>query len=414
MHDETGPSARAADWRTPAVMLICGSVILAVSMGIRHGFGLFMKPMSFDLGYSRELFAFALALQNLVWGATQPLVGAYSDARGAGRTLGLGALLYAAGLAAMAFVHTPWLFVLASASLIGLALSCCTFSVVCGVVGRAYPPEKRSLALGIAGAASSFGQFAFLPFSESLITALGWLPTLLVLAGVSLAVLPLALGLVERRAAPKGGVASAGRVSARAALGDALAVRDFWLLCFGYFVCGFQVIFIAIHLPVYLQDAGLPAAVGARALALIGLFNIFGSYFAGWLGARVRKPLLLGGIYGLRAVVIALYLLGPLSASTTYLFAAAIGFLWLSTVPLTNGTVATMFGVTHLAMLSGVVFFFHQLGAFAGGWAGGYLYDRFGSYDAVWYGAIALGLLALVVNMPIAERAQGRLVVRAA
>lgn len=398
--------ASPSEWKTPAVALACGSLILTLSMGVRHGFGVFLPPMSLDLGWGRESFAFALALQNLVWGLTQPLIGMLADRFGGARVVMAGAALYCAGLYGMAHSSTPLALALTSGVAIGIALSCCTFSVVSGVIGRRYAASQRSQALGIAGAAGSLGQFAMLPASEYLIGALGWHNALLALGGVILLLLPAALGIVDSR---EGGgpllesASATGSATARQALAEACASRDFWLLSFGFFVCGFQVIFIAIHLPAYLLDAGLPPAVGVRALALIGLFNIFGSYLAGRLGAVYRKPTLLGGIYLARSLIIAAYLAVPLTAGSTYLFAAAMGFLWLGTVPLTNATVASMFGVRHLAMLSGTVFLCHQVGAFIGSWLGGYLFDTTGSYRLIWWISIALGLIALLVNLPIRE-----------
>lgn len=396
----------SANWRKPAIVLFGASMVLTLALGVRHGFGLFLGPMSLDLGWNRESFAFALALQNLVWGLSQPFVGAFADRHGPGRTVAAGAVLYAIGLYAMAHATTPLTLSLGSGVVIGIALSCLTFSVVSGVVGRAYPPENRSLAFGIAGAAGSFGQFALLPVSEGLISALGWHGALLALGGTILLILPFSLALVEKGAPAAAHGAS---TSAREALAEALRTRDFWLLSFGFFVCGFQVIFIAIHLPVFLLDAGLSAKVGATALALIGLFNIFGSYLAGYLGGILRKPPLLGAIYGLRSVAIVLYLVFPITPASTYLFAAAMGFLWLSTVPLTNGTVATLFGVRHLSMLSGFVFLAHQVGAFLGSWLGGVLFDTTGSYDLIWGISIALGVVALAANLPIREQPVARL-----
>lgn len=391
----------SASWRKPVIVLICASAVLAVGLGVRHGFGLFLSPMSLELGWNRESFAFALALQNLVWGLTQPFVGAFADRFGPGGTVAAGAALYAIGLYAMAEAASPLALSIGSGVIIGTALSCVTFSVVSGVVGRAYPAQKRSLAFGIAGAAGSFGQFALLPVSEALISLLGWHGALLALGGTTLLMLPLALALAEK--GPCAGTHGAS-TSAREALLEAFGTRDFWLLSFGFFVCGFQVVFIAIHLPVFLLDAGLSSRVGAAALALIGLFNIFGSYLAGYLGGIFRKPPLLGAIYGLRSVVIVLYLSIPITPTSTYLFGAAIGFLWLSTVPLTNGTVATLFGVRHLSMLSGFVFLAHQIGAFIGSWLGGYLFDATGSYGVVWGISVALGVIALAANLPIRER----------
>lgn len=389
----------APSWRTPTVALCCASLILTLGMGVRHAFGLFLAPMSSELGWGREVFAFALALQNLTWGASQPLVGMVSDRWGAARVVVAGVVLYATGLYLMAHAASPLVLALGSGVLIGLALSCCTFSIVSGVIGRRFSAAQRSQALGIAGAAGSFGQFAMLPISEQLISRFGWQGALLLLAAVLLVMLPLALGVVEQRAPASAG----GHANAVSALREALRTRDFCLLAFGFFVCGFQVVFIGIHLPAYVMDAGLPATVGVNALALIGLFNIFGSYLAGRLGAVYRKPWLLSGIYLGRSIVITLYLVFPISTTTTYLFAASIGFLWLSTVPLTNGVVAGMFGVRHLAMLSGLVFFFHQIGAFLGSWLGGWLFDTSGSYMLVWLISIALGVLALIVNLPIRE-----------
>lgn len=369
-------------------------------MGVRHGFGLFLPPMSLDFGWGREAFAFALALQNLVWGLTQPLIGMLADRFGGGRVVIAGAILYCAGLYGMAQASTPFALALTSGVAIGCALSCCTFSVISGVIGRRVAPSQRSQALGIAGAAGSFGQFAMLPASEFLIDALGWHNALLALGALILLLVPASAGIVEPR---DPGSPGPGGTSARRALAEACARRDFWLLSFGFFVCGFQVIFIAIHLPAYVLDAGLGPAVGVRALALIGLFNIFGSYLAGRLGAVYRKPYLLGAIYLARSLVIAAYLAVPMTAASTYLFSAAIGFLWLGTVPLTNATVASMFGVRHLAMLSGSVFLCHQVGAFLGSWLGGYLFDSTGSYRLVWLISIGLGLVAMFANLPIRE-----------
>lgn len=387
-------------WKTPAAALACGSLILTLAMGVRHGFGLFLPPMSMELGWGRETFAFALALQNLVWGFTQPVIGMLADRWGGGRVVVAGVALYCAGLYGMANSTSPLMLALTSGVAIGTALSCCTFSVVSGVVGRRYSPAQRSQALGIAGAAGSFGQFAMLPVAESLISGLGWHNALLALGAAILFMLPAAFGIVERS---EGHAAAVGATSAREALAEALRSRDYWLLSFGFFVCGFQVVFIAIHLPAFVLDAGLSPKVGVQALALIGLFNIFGSYLAGRLGSVFRKPYLLGGIYIARSVVIVAYLAVPLTAASTYVFSAAMGFLWLGTVPLTNAVVASMFGVRHLAMLAGTVFLFHQIGAFLGSWLGGVLFDATGSYALIWWVSIALGVIALFANLPIRE-----------
>ena len=392
-------------WRTPNAVLSCGGLILTLAMGIRHGFGLFLQPMSADLHWGRETFALALAVQNLVWGVTQPFAGMIADKYGAGRVLIGGTILYGLGLVTMAHAATPLMMVLTAGVLIGTGLSGVTFSVVSGVLGRAFPPEKRSMALGISAAAGSFGQFAVLPLTQYLLTHIGWYGALLTLAGVSLLMVPLAAAMVERNL---GAHAHLFKQSAGEAMREALGHRGYVLLTLGFFVCGFQVVFIGVHLPSYLLDKGLPANVGVTALALIGLFNIVGTYTAGWLGGRISKKYILSAIYFGRTVVIALFLLLPLSALTVYAFAVGLGLLWLSTVPPTNGIVAQIFGVRYLAMLSGFTFLSHQIGSFLGAWLGGLMFDRTGSYNVVWYLAIALGVVAGLLNLPIDERELNR------
>jgi predicted MFS family arabinose efflux permease len=388
-------------WRTPNTVLICGGLILTLAMGIRHGFGLFLQPMSADLHWGRETFALALAVQNLVWGVTQPFAGMIADKYGAGRVLIGGTVLYGLGLVTMAHAATPLMMVLTAGVLIGTGLSGVTFSVVSGVLGRAFPPEKRSMALGISAAAGSFGQFAVLPLTQYLLTHIGWYGALLTLAGVSLLMVPLAAAMVERNL---GSHAHLFKQSAGQAMREAIGHRGYVLLTLGFFVCGFQVVFVGVHLPSYLLDKGLPASVGVTALALIGLFNIVGTYTAGWLGGKISKKYILSAIYFGRTIVIALFLLLPLSALTVYAFAVSLGLLWLSTVPPTNGIVAQIFGVRYLAMLSGFTFLSHQIGSFLGAWLGGLMFDRTGSYNVVWYLAIALGVVAGLLNLPIDER----------
>jgi predicted MFS family arabinose efflux permease len=400
----------AADWRTPTVVLICGGMILTIALGVRHGFGLFLQPISHDMGWGRETFALAIALQNLVWGAVQPFTGMFADKYGSARVVLVGAVLFALGVVAMAYSHAAWMFVLSSGVLIGVGLSGITFSVISGAVGRRFPPEKRSMALGISAAAGSFGQFAMLPLSQTLIASVGWVGALLVLAAIGMLIAPLAAGLVERRESR----AHVFRQSATQAMTEALGHRGFLLLTAGFFICGFHVVFIAVHLPAYLADKGLPAGVAVTALALIGLFNIAGTYLAGWMGGRMPKRYILSAIYFARAVVIALFFWVPISTFSVYAFAAALGLLWLSTVPTTNTIVAQIFGVRYLAMLSGFAFFSHQIGSFLGAWLGGKLYDTTGSYDIVWLIAIALGVIAGLINLPIDEREIKRDVLRAA
>lgn len=389
------------------MLLAAGAIILALSLGIRHGFGLFLQPMSAANGWGREEFALAIAVQNLVWGAAQPVTGMLADRFGAGRAILVGAVLYAVGLLAMAQAATPLQLSLSAGLLIGLGLSGTSFAVVFGAVSRAVPAEKRSMAMGIASAVGSFGQFAMVPGTLSLISLLGWSAALIALAALAVVMVPLATAFAGGRG--DSGAAAEPILTSRQALGEAFVHRGFWLLSFGFFVCGFQVVFIAVHLPAYLFDRQLPLSVGTTVLALVGLFNIAGTYLAGLWGGRIAKPLLLSSIYALRAVAIALFVLLPVSAWSAYAFGIAMGLLWLSTVPLTNGVVLTVFGIRNMSMLAGIVFLFHQIGAFFGGWLGGYVYDLTGSYDTVWAGAVGLSIVAALLNLPIREVPVARL-----
>ena len=386
-------------------VLVCGGLLLTLAMGIRHGFGLFQLPMTGAHGWTRETFAFALALQNLLWGATQPFAGMLADRYGAVRVLLVGVVLYAGGLIVMALAGTGWGFSLGAGLMIGCALSGTTYSIVYGVIGRTAAPEKRSQALGIAAAAGSFGQFIMIPVEQTLIANFGWQHALLILAAVAFLMAPLGAGLRE----PKALAAGAAGQSIMQAIREAFGNRSFQWLMAGYFVCGFQVVFIGVHLPAYLKDKSMSPDVAVAALALVGLFNIFGTYTAGLLGARMSKKYILSFIYFARAAVIILFLLAPLTPWSVYLFAAAMGLLWLSTVPVTNGVIATIFGVQYLGMLGGFVFFSHQVGSFLGVWLGGLLFDRTGSYDIVWIITIALGVLAGLANLPIREQPVARL-----
>jgi MFS family permease len=383
-------------------VLICGAAIVTLSMGIRHGFGLWLQPVTVERGWSRETFAFALAVQNIAWGIAGPLTGALADRFGAFRVLVAGGLLYALGLVAMGLATSGLGFLGGTGLLIGLAQSGTTYAVVYGVIGRSVAPEKRSWAMGITAAAGSFGQFLMVPIEGGLIAAFGWQEALVILACAVLMILPLAFGLREPKREPVPGVATQ---TMGAALREAFGDRSFRLLTAGYFVCGFQVVFIGVHMPSYLKDQGLTPGVATTALALIGLFNVFGTYAAGMLGGRLPKRYLLSAIYTLRSVAILAFLLAPLTPLSVYVFSCAMGLLWLSTVPLTSGLVAAIFGVRYLSMLGGFVFLSHQVGSFLGVWLGGRLYDMTGSYDLVWWIAIGLGLFAAVVNLPIRERA---------
>lgn len=391
-------------WRTSGWVLLGAALILALSLGVRHGFGLFLAPMSAEFGWGRGVFAFAIALQNLVWGLAQPFAGALADRLGAAKVVIIGGVLYAAGLVLMGMSDSPVTLSLSAGLLIGIGLSGTSFSVILGVVGRAVAPEKRSLAMGIASAAGSFGQFAMLPGTLGLINWLGWSLALLVLGLMVAFIVPL-VGMLKDRPLPAQGQEQ----TLGEALREACSHSGFWLLALGFFVCGFQVVFIGVHLPAYLVDQHLPATTGTTVLALVGLFNILGTYTAGWLGGRMSKPRLLTALYLLRAVVIVLFLWAPVTQFSAYLFGIAMGLLWLSTVPLTNGTVATLFGVRNLSMLGGIVFLFHQLGAFLGGWLGGVVYDQTGNYELVWHISIALSLLAGALNWPVRERPVARL-----
>ena len=384
-------------------VLLCGAAIVTISMGIRHGFGLWLQPMTQELNWSRETFAFALAIQNLTWGFSGIFAGMLADRFGAFRVLVGGALLYALGLVGMAYATTAQLLSLSAGVLIGMSQAGTTYAIVYGVIGRNISASKRSWAMGVAAAAGSFGQFLMVPTEGFLIDSLGWQQALVALALAALLIMPLAWGLREPNF--RGGAGHFREQSIMQALREAFRYRSFQLLMAGYFVCGFQVVFIGVHMPSYLKDQGLASNVASISLALIGLFNVFGTYAAGVLGQRMQKKNILAFIYFSRAVVISIFLLVPLSPMSVYVFSAVMGMLWLSTVPPTNATVAQIFGVAHFSMLGGFVFFSHQIGSFMGVWLGGYLFDRTGSYDIVWYIAIALGVLAALVNLPIKEAA---------
>ncbi len=409
--EATGPGATVryssgmAPDSTPKLSLIqvlaCGALIVTLSMGVRHGFGLWLQPVTQAQGWTRENFAFALAVQNLAWGLSGIFAGMLADRFGAFKVLVGGGVLYALGLAGMALSTNTLAFTLTTGVVIGLAQSGTTYAVIYGVIGRQVDPAKRSWAMGMAAAAGSFGQFLMVPVEGFLIASLGWQQALLVLAATTLLIGPLALGLREPGFA--GGAAPVREQTVAQALREAMRYPSFVLLVAGYFVCGFQVVFIGVHMPSFLKDKGMSPEVASYALALIGLFNVFGTYIAGALGQKLAKRKILAFIYFARAVVIAVFIWAPLSPMSVYLFSAVMGLLWLSTVPPTSAMVAQIFGVSHLSMLGGIAFFSHQLGSFMGVWLGGYLYDHTGSYDLVWYIAIALGVVAAGLNLPVRE-----------
>uniref|UniRef100_UPI0035B05388 MFS transporter n=1 Tax=Hylemonella sp. TaxID=2066020 RepID=UPI0035B05388 len=386
-----------------AQVLICGAMIVTLSMGIRHGFGLWLQPVTQTQGWTRETFAFAMAIQNLTWGFAGIFAGMLADRYGAFKVIIGGAILYALGLIGMAHAPTPLMFALSCGVLIGMAQAGTTYAVIYGVIGRNVSMEKRSWAMGVAAAAGSFGQFLMVPVEGWLISGLGWQQALVALGMAALLIVPLAWGLHESSFAS--GAPLKREQSILQALREAFAYPSFQLLMAGYFVCGFQVVFIGVHMPSYLKDHGLSPQVASYSLALIGLFNVFGTYAAGTLGQRLAKRKILAFIYFSRAIAIALFLLAPLTPLSVYIFSAVMGVLWLSTVPPTNAIVAQIFGVAHLSMLGGFVFFSHQIGSFMGVWLGGYLYDKTGSYDIVWYIAIALGVAAALINLPVREAA---------
>ncbi|WP_312821522.1 MFS transporter [Brevundimonas sp.] len=383
------------------IMIAASAAIVTLAMGVRQSFGLYLTPMVMDLGISRQTFGFVLALQNLLFGAVQPFVGAYADKYGAGRVLLVGTAMYATGMVMTAFASDALGIGIGFGALVGMAMSGVTFVVTMGAVGKIVPPHKRTLAFGIITAGGSLGQFFVVPLAQALIDAIGWQNSLTALAVMLLLIVPLSFGLMTRKGAtlaprPEG-------LPLGAALKQACADRSWWLLFGGYFVCGFHVAFVGIHFPAYITDQGLPASVGATGLALIGLFNILGSWMWGVWGGKYSKKHLLAALYGLRAVTIAVFLLVPLSSVTALAFAATFGFLWLGTVPLTNGLVAQIYGLRNLSALTGLVFFGHQIGAFLGAWTGGLIFDATGSYQLVWYISIGLAILASLANLPIRQ-----------
>ena len=390
-----------------AIIIAAGAFFICATMGIRQSFGLFLLPYTSELGIGRDTFSFAIALQNIIWGLASPLFGALADRRGPVPAVALGGLLYTTGLLIMASADSGFALGLAQ-MFVGGGMAGAGFSVVLGTVGKVTRPEKRSFALAIVTAAGSFGQFAIVPLAQlgiDLFDMRGGILLLTVFAALIIAAAPLL------RLPPDAVRARAGDANSEV-LKIALTSKSYVLLFCGFFVCGFQVVFVSTHLPAYVSDAGLPGSAAATALALIGLFNIFGTLVCGWVGDRMPKKDALAIFYLLRSLVIVLFLLLPLTPATVAVFGAAIGFLWLGTVPLTSGLVAVFYGPRHLSMLYGVIFVSHQLGSFLGAWLGGVLFELSGSYDIVWYIAIALGVAAAVLHYPIQEKADARYAAR--
>ena len=400
-------TARSLTWRTPAVIILCGCLISLIGFGPRSAFGFFLTPMSAANGWGRDVFALAFALQNLLWGIGQPFAGAVADRFGMVRVLSVGALLYAAGLALMAYTTSPITLQVTAGVLVGFGLAGCSFNLVIAAFGKLLPERYRTLAIGAGTAAGSFGQFLFAPFGVALIDNVGWQNALLTFGGLLLFIVPMALALATPRSEPKpagAGIDVAATQSLTAALAEAFAHRSYVFLVLGFFTCGFQLAFITLHLPSYLIDRGLSAQVGGWALATIGLFNIIGSISVGWLSMHFPRRYLLAFNYLMRAVFIAAFVLLPASPVTTLLFAAGMGLMWLSTVPPTSALVTLMFGTRWLATLYGFAFFSHQVGGFLGAWLGGLLYERTGSYDIVWWLTVMFGLLSAAINLPIEEK----------
>jgi MFS family permease len=397
----------ALTWRTPAVIVICGCLIALISFGPRSSLGFFLTPLSQMNGWGREVFALALALQNLLWGVGQPFAGAIADRFGTIPVLCTGALMYALGIGLMGYSTTPGMLNLTAGVLVGFGLSGCSFNLVMAALGKLVPEEWRSMAFGAGTAAGSFGQFLFSPLAVSLNGAFGWQTTLVIFATILLLILPLSLALATPRASASTPGAIAPQ-SVKQALTEAFGHRSYVLLVLGFFTCGFQLAFVTVHLPAYLVDRGLSAEVGGWTLAVIGLFNIVGSLSSGWLGTRMPKRYILSGIYFARALSIAVFIMLPASPVTTLIFGAVTGLLWLSTVPPTSSLVALMFGTRWLAMLFGFAFFSHQVGGFLGVLLGGIAFERTGSYDLVWWLSVLFGLLSAVINLPIVEKPVAR------
>ena len=405
----SGTSAIAGSWRTPVVIVIAGCLIGMISFGPRSSLGFFLTPLSQTNHWGRDVFAFALAIQNLLWGIGQPFAGAIADRFGAPRVLSVGALLYAAGLYLMASATTPTALTLSAGVLIGFGLSGCAFTIVVGAFGKLVPPEWRSTAFGFGTAAGSFGQFLFSPLAVALMDKFGWQVALAVFAGLLLLIVPVSTVLAAPRSSGSAPAIAPPTQSVRQAMSEAFGHRSYVLLVLGFFTCGFQLAFTTVHLPSYLLDRGLSAEIGGWTLATIGLFNIIGSVTSGFLGSRMPKRYILSIIYFARAISIAVFVLLPASPTATLIYGAVTGLLWLSTVPPTSGLVAVMFGTRWLTMLFGFAFLSHQIGGFLGVWLGGLVYDHFGTYNPVWWLAVFFGVASAIINLPIVEEPVGRL-----
>jgi MFS family permease len=405
-------TAGTRGWRTPTVIIVCGCLLSFIAFGVRSGSGLFMTPISQELGWGREVFALSVALQMLIWGACVPIAGAVADKYGSGRVLATGALFYGGGFALMAYSSEPWHMHLTAGALVGIGLAGTSFTIVMAVLARLVRPERRTMVVGLCSAFTSLGQFVILPLGQGFVSAYGWHTAAILLGVIALGMLPFSY-VVRANGQPPAGVVDQ---KLTAALSEAFAYRSYVLTVIGFFVCGFQLFFILNHLPAYLSDQGLPPSVAGWTLAMVGLANVAGSILAGMVGVRWpgQKRLFLAGIYVARSVLTVLFILLPLAPTTTILYGFGMGLLWLSTVPLTQGLVAQFFGVRWLATLFGIAFFSHQVGGFLGVWLGGLLFDLYKSYDIVWWLNIAMGVFAAVVHIPIREAPAPRLAAAAA
>jgi MFS family permease len=386
-------------WNHRWPLVIAGGVVMGAALGVRHVQGLFLTPVTIDHGWSRETFGFALALQNLLWGVAQPFTGMIADRFGSAKVILAGMLVYALGLVTMAHASSIGIYTLGTGVLVGVALSGSAFGAVYGALSRLFPAPRRSWALGVAGAIGGLGQFCMVPFAQTLMNGLGWIATLFVFAAMMALLAPLGAWLRDQPATVA--AAEAATQSIGAALREALSHRGFWLLNFGFFACGFQLAFIAAHLPAYLLDHGLSARHASAALALIALANVLGTYLCGYVGDLLRRKYVLSTIYFVRSAAMAAFFIAPLTPASVYAFSFLMGLIWLGTVPLTNGIVSQVFGVRYITTLFGFVFFGHQLGSFLGVWLGGVVYDATRTYDLLWYGSIALGIVAGLLHLPI-------------
>ena len=397
-------SARVLAWRTPLLILLCGCLIGTIGFGPRSALGLFLTPMSNEHGWSREVFSLALAIQVLMWGVGQPFAGAIADRFGTVLVLSGGAIFYAIGLAWMAYATTPAELNLSAGVLAGMGIAGCSFTVVLAAFGKLMPAQWRSLSFGLGTAAGSFGQFLFSPLAVALIGGFGWQQALVIFSVIVLLIVPLAFVVATPAADDASAPGLSPKQSLTHALAEAFGHRSYVLLVLGFFTCGFQLLFITVHLPAYLVDRGLSADAGAWTIGFIGLFNIVGSVTAGWLGDQMPKRYLLAAIYLLRSLAVIAFVTLPVTPLSAVLFGATMGLLWLSTVPPTSALVALMFGTRWMATLFGFAFFSHQVGGFLGVWLGGLLFERTGSYDVVWWLSVLLGVISALINLPIVEK----------